>query len=104
MQTTTMVHLNEKAQVEIAIRNRADGSPYISLTISDGHIGSESITLFPEGPEFLDKLANACDAAVREYVGDVPPAHLEPLPPAAPRPLDLVEMTNIMLSRMAGAR
>lgn len=73
MRTTTTVHLDYAASVTATIRTTETGSRYLVLTIT----GSRDepyprLTIFPAGPEFLDKLANECERAVREFVGDVP--------------------------------
>ena len=39
------------------------------LTVGDG---SGRCTFQPDDPAFLDRLANECERAVREFVGDVP--------------------------------
>ena len=73
MRTTTIVHLDDAASVTATIRTTETGNRYIVLTIT----GSADnvypyFAIFPAGPEFLDKLANECERAVREFVGDVP--------------------------------
>ena len=71
MQTTTMIHLDDTATVEAEIQTRRNGERYLLLRISES-LGGPHLTIFPAGPEFLDKLANECERVTREFVGDVP--------------------------------
>ena len=78
MRTTTSVHLTEAARVSIDIRTGINGERYLVLNISDNEPSYlPGLALFIRGPEFLDKLANEAERAVREFVGDVPePLHM----------------------------
>ena len=72
MQTCSSIHLTSRATVSANIVTDGVGRRYLTLTITDDGVAYPAITLFPEGPEFFDKLANECERAVREFVGDVP--------------------------------
>jgi len=72
MQTGTMIHLEPDARADISIRTDATGHRRLVLNVRDDGSRVPSLTIFPAGPEFLDKLANECERAVREFVGDVP--------------------------------
>lgn len=71
MQVSANIHLSETSAVHADIATDGTGRRYIVLTIT-GEYAYPSITIFPAGPEFLDKLANECERVVREFVGDVP--------------------------------
>ena len=73
MRTTMTVHLDDAASVTATIRTTETGNRYLVLKITGSPDSvTPYITIFPAGPEFLDKLANECERAVREFVGDVP--------------------------------
>ena len=72
MQTGTMIHLEPDARAEISIRTNDLGHRHLVLNVRDDGSYGPCLTIFPAGPEFLDKLANECERAVREFVGDVP--------------------------------
>ena len=72
MRTGTMIHLEPDAEVSINIRNEVSGQRYMVLEVRDDGSAITDLAIFPAGPEFLDKLANECERAVREFVGDVP--------------------------------
>ena len=71
MHITTNVHLSKDARVSADIRTNEAGEKYLVLRIMDGSVVPD-LTLFPDDPAFLDKLANECERAIREFVGDVP--------------------------------
>jgi hypothetical protein len=77
MYITTNVHLKRTARVKAHVRSYPHGDRYLLLSIEDESSPISGLHIFPAGPEFLDQLANECERAVREFVGDVPP--LEPL-------------------------
>ena len=73
MRTTMTVHLDDAASVTATIRTTETGNRYIVLTITGSADNAYPyLAIFPAGPEFLGKLANECERAVREFVGDVP--------------------------------
>jgi len=67
-----MIHLEPDARAGISIRTDVTGRRHIVLNVRDDGSSVPYLTIFPAGPEFLDKLANECERAVREFVGDVP--------------------------------
>lgn len=68
MHTTTTVHANAATTVTATFLQVEGGRRFISFDIEGG---SNAVQIFCN-PEFLDKLANECERAVREFVGDVP--------------------------------
>ena len=72
MHISTDIHLTPRARVTANIVTPQNGERYLTLTILDDGVAYPTVTIFPAGPEFFDKLANECERAVREYVGDVP--------------------------------
>ena len=71
MHITTNAHLSKDATVSAHIGTNPAGEKYLVLRIMDGSVIPD-LALFPDDPAFLDKLANECERAVREFVGDVP--------------------------------
>lgn len=74
MHISSHIHLTEAANVTAEVARDGNGARYLVLTITDDMAAYPTVTIFPAGPEFLDKLSNECERAVREFVGDVPPA------------------------------
>ena len=72
MRTGTMIHLEPDAAASISIKSDPAGQRYLVVNIRDEGPSIADLTIFPAGAEFLDKLANECERAVREFVGDVP--------------------------------
>ena len=72
MHITTNAHLSKDATVSAHISTNPAGEKYLVLTIEDDGAAYPHVTLFPDDPAFLDKLANECERVVREFVGDVP--------------------------------
>lgn len=72
MHISANVHLSPKAKPICSVATDGNGRRYLVLTIEDDGAAYPHVTLFPDDPAFLDKLANECERVVREFVGDVP--------------------------------
>ena len=69
MNTTITVHPTDKTTASTEFLEVPGQCRFIVLHIGDDYGSRVDIIC---GPEFLDKLANECERAVREFVGDVP--------------------------------
>ena len=69
MKTSTYITVDENTPVEGTILYVEGQGRKMFLPIGDG---SGRCTFQPDDPAFLDRLANECERAVREFVGDVP--------------------------------
>lgn len=69
MIATTTIHATDKTRATADFFEVPGQRRYIAMRIGDEYGSRVDIIC---GPEFLDKLANECERAVREFVGDVP--------------------------------